>query len=684
MAHIASSPEEPFIEFDRGIDREDSRSDIRKGGYDDAQNIVLRCPPQGGTHACAVLRDIDLDALITWQPGNAIYVVPYTFSTFVSNVLSFSTHLLRVTDLGNVWRYDSGSPGTETLVRRGFTASQKYWTHAVFDTFLLTFNGRDAPMKYGQHFLFANEARPFLFPIGSKPISPLGAAITDENWTHGATSGFVADASVPDGGSRVHTQSLNVKATENSFNSWTVAHDLLAGPYPYGGTDFSATDSMVFQISKAAGTGNVRIRFGNDAGTAHFEFTQSVTGAAGWQTFSLLRSTAVTTGAPVWSNIKRVTYFNDDATNQVYFDDNYMLYADAPPALQVATFHKGRIVGGGAPTAGGTNSTLANLYWSRALFPDEFPVANATTVSGGTQGLTRANQVNAVREFGPSVVVGTPHSINSFTFDSAGNAQLLSITNEIGIDSHRAMVETPNAALMFFWQRGIYVMRSTWRAYGSGKVNNYLNNLWLDEPWWTSGCFDEKTQTIRWWFREKTPGGSDPTKTTKGIIFDYIRAQELGEGVWPATTTQLADQAIPAIVNSQREVLYTNLDKQGVTRMGVTSGGALTCSISLPWMARAGKDKLTKWQGLIVPYATANGGTVKVFARYASHPQQFDSAVFTLIQTLPTGPGMAEQARVLFGSTSRWIQVKLQTEVADGMEIFVPIEMIALPTARVP
>jgi hypothetical protein len=672
MAHFLQSPEEPFIAFDRGIDREDTRTNIEKGGYDAAQNVLLRCAPMGGTHVCAMANDPSLDPLITWKPGDAIFVAPFTYSTYSSNVLSFNTHLLITRDSGAVWRYDTGTPGTETIVRRGFTTSQKYWTHAVYDQWLLTFNGREAPMKYGQHFLDQGEARPFMFPIGSKPVSPIGATITDENWTHAGASAFVADASVPGGGSRVHTQSLNVAVSSNSYNSWTAAKNFLTGPFPYGGTDFTSTDYLVFQVFKAAGTANVRIRFGNDANTVYFEWTQSVGPSTGWQTFRLLRSAAVVTGAAVWTSIKRLTLFNDDAANTVYFDDVYFLYANAPPALQVATSHKGRVVGGGAPTAGTNRPTLANLYWSRALFPDEFPVSNSTIVSGGTSALAQANMVTAVREFGTSIIVGTPSSVNAFTVDSAGLPTLQLVTNETGIDSHKSMVESPNGAMMYFWQRGIYVLRSTWRSNGSPKIAHIFDTLNLSEPWWTTGVFDEKTQTIRFWFRDN----SVIALTTKGIVLDYVRAQELGEGVWPSTMTQMADMAIPAIVNGNREVIYVRFDEQGVYRLGTQESGALTCNVELPWMSREGKDRL------IVPYGADQ--PVKVYARYASHPESFNDAVYSLIQTLPASPAMAEQARVLFGSTSRWIQIKFETATAKGMEIFSPIMVTAIPTKRMP
>src|SRR5712691_702465 len=685
MAHFLNSPEEPFIAFDRGIDREDARSDIQKGGYDDAQNILLRCNPQGGVHICAMANDQKLDPLIVWQTGNAIFVAPYTFATFSAGVLSFSTHLI-IARLNPgvevaVWRYDSGAPGTETLVRRGFNVNP-YWTHAVYSRFLITLNGRDAPMKYGQHFLGQGEARPFMFPVGSKPISPVGAAITDENWTFGGASAFESDSTVAANtgttGSRVHTQSLRIKPSQNVFNSWTAAKNFLTGPYPFGGTDFTDTDFLVFQVFKAAGTANVRVRFGDDANANYFEFTQSVGPSTSWQKFSKLRSTAVKTGTPTWDVIKRVTIFNDDAANDIWFDDLYFLYANAPPALQVATSHKTRLVGGGAPTAGSNLSTLDNLYWSRALFPDEFPAANTTVVSGGNSALASANQVTAVREFGTSMIVGTPSSIQAFTFNTAGDPFLQMITNETGIDSHKSMVQTTNGAMVFFWQRGLYVLRATWRSLGSPKITHLLANLNLTEPWWTTGVFDEKTQTVRFWYREDP----SPTQTTTGVVLDYVRAQELGEGVWTTKMTQTADMAIPAIVSGNREVLYVRFNSQDVFRLGTQASGALTCYVQLPWMAREGKDRLAKWLGLIVPYAATAGVAVQI--RFASHPDQFDSATFTTVQTLPATPGMAEQGRVLFGNPSRWAQVRFQTATASSMEIFPPVEIIAVPTKRVP
>jgi hypothetical protein len=679
---FTAAPEEPVESFERGIDLDSPRTAIKKGGYEDAQNMLLACESGGAQHLCTVRLDAELDSGITWPAGNVRWFAPYTFSTFSAGTLTFSSHLVIARTDGSVHRYDTGSPGTTTLVRRGLSASQDYWTHATYDQWVLTFNGRDAPMKYGQHFLFAdqNEARPFLFPLGSKPITPAGPAIALEAWTFGGASAFVADASVPGGGSRVHTSSLLVSPSQNAFNSWTSARNFLSGPQPYGGTDFAGTDFFVFQYFKSATAGNIRVRFGDDAGANYFEFTVSTITTGAWTTAALLRSSATTTGAPNWNSIKRVTVFNDDAVNNVHVDDFYMLYANAPAALQVACEHKGRVVGGGAPIAGSASSpALSTLFWSRANFPDEFPAANNQIMSGGFSSLAKTNQITAVREYQDSVIVGTPHTIFAWTVGTDGSPSKSVVTSELGIDAHRAIVETPAGSLLFTWQRGIYILRATGRGYASQKVASLLKSLWLEEPWWTVGAIDERTKTVRFWFREKTNG--NPTKTTKGLIFDYVRAQDLGEAVWPSTMTQLADYATSAYVNGLREVLYGRLDSNDIFRLHATSSGTLTSYVRLPWMSREGSDRLVKWMGLVVPYAATSPVTVRL--RTASNPEQFEGATFSDILALPATPGVAEPARVLFGSTARWVQVEFRA-TAFGFEVFPPVEMIAVPTKRVP
>src|SRR3989304_2599098 len=317
MSYPNQAALDPYISFERGMDREDTRTHIRPGGYEEAWNVLLGCKAHGAKHICTVKLDVGLDNDVSWPAGNPLYAQPFTYSTYSGGTLSFSTHLVIPRDTGAVWRYDTGSPGTTTLLRRGMNTGNKLWTHLVYDQWLILMNGRDAPMKYGQHFIgnTGNEARPFLFPLGSKPVTPCGAAIADENWTHGGAGAFVADASVPGGGSRVHTQSLRVAVSNNSFNSWGTARNFLTGPYPYGGTDLTGSDYLVFQVFKAAGAGaaNVRVRFGNDAGTIYITFTQSISGSASWQTLRLLRSGGVVTGGFGWGSVKRGTFFNDDA-----------------------------------------------------------------------------------------------------------------------------------------------------------------------------------------------------------------------------------------------------------------------------------------------------------------------------------------------------------------------------------
>lgn len=691
MAGIAQVPGEGIQSFSKGVNRDAPRTMLPDGYYEDADNMVLYSKKHGGQHLATMLGQSVFDAAVVWPGSTAhAWLSPYTLSTISGGVLTFTSHLLYVTKgtAGSAnsafYRFDPGSPGTNTLVRRGFQGGQN-WTHTLYDELLIVMNGRDAVMKYGQPFLpFTNnpEARPFLFPLGSKPISPMGAALDQEVWTHGAGGSFVADASVPDGGSRVHTHSLFVAANTTTTLTWTggSTRDFNAGPVPYGGTNFATTDEFHFSYYKAATAGSIRWRFETTAGVNYFEYTQVVLSTGTWVEQTVLRNTFTTVGAPNWNSIARISFTNLDAANNVYLDDHFMMYADNPPDFQVATTHKGRVVGGGAATEQGVNvSALSSLYWSRANFPDEFPAANTQVIAGGLRTLARASQITACREYQDSVLVGTPCSIFSWTIGTDGLPSRTNITTEIGIDSQRGLVEIPSGSLMFPWQRGIYLLRSTARTFASAKLGSDLEPDLL-EPWWTHAAVDERTKTVRFWWRE-----TGDTACTAGVIFDYNRSALEGEPVWTGAiegTSEMADYTSPAFVEGESVVLVTALTATNIYVMsdvGATSGH--TSEVVLPWMAREGKDKVTKWLGCVIPYAATS--PVLVDIRYASHPQDFTDAKFTNLLTLNASPTIGQQARVLFGQSSRWAQVRLRA-TAYGFEVFPPIEMIAMPTYKQP
>jgi hypothetical protein len=466
-------------------------------------------------------------------------------------------------------------------------------------------------------------------------------------------------------------------ASTNGSDATFTKRDFLNGPDPYSASpQFTGSDYLIFQFYKTGSTGNLRIRFAKQAAiTDYFQFTVSCGPNAGWQTARVLRSTAATTGSPSWDSITAIEFANLDAGNGILVDDMYFLYGNAPPAFGVVAQHKDRIVGGAVPT---NSTTLATVYFSNASQPDSYPAANFQEMTGSNNSLLKANQVLALKEYADAVVVGLPNAVISWTIGSDGNPSKSTITTEFGIDSQRSIVETAAGSLMFTWQRGIYILRPTGRLYASAKIATYLDSLSLDDARWTMAVTDEKTKTIRYWFRT----GTGQTNTTLGFIFDYVGAQDRGEPVWPSTMSQMADIANPGYVNSVREILYAKFGDPQIYRMGAGTTEDLPCSIRLPWIARDNRDKLEKVIGVHVAYTATT--PVKVYIRYAQQPGEFDSAAFALITTLPvTTTNAVHDGRVAFGKTSRWAQVEFRTDKA-GFELFPPVNFIGIPTQRVP
>ncbi len=680
---------QPVGSFAKGIDKDSPRTMLPDGHYDDAENMLLYSSTSG-QHLTSMKTDELLDSLITWPSGNLYWFAPFTYSTYnaTTGVLAFQTHLLMLRSTGQYHRYDSGSPGTTTNVRRTTTSrgASQLTTHFIYDQWIVTLNGRDAPQKYGQHFLFdgQGEAVPYMFPLGSKPVTPLVPSITGETVTLGGSSAYVADASAPGGGARVGSYCLKVAASQTVRIHFAAARNFQSGPKPYGGTNFANTDFAQWQYYKSATAGGLSIRFYKTYNTVYRTYAISGTPATGAWTLNSVARTGADTGGFVDADMAAITdieIISADAANDTYIDDLYFLYANAPPAALVGTAHKDRIVLGGAPVAG-TNSdpALSTLFWSDASKPDEFPSTNTQLIAGGAQSLSRTNRISALREYGDAVMIGTQNCIFAWTVGTDGTPSRSVITTETGIDSPRAISETPSGSLLFPWQHGLYILRQTGRNYVSQKIAPIVKDIWLEEPWWTISAKDEVTKTIRIWFRElKDTDTTNPTMTTNGVVFDYVRAQDSGGAVWPSRMTQLADYAVEAFVNGHREVLYCNFNAQDVFRMGVTAGGTLQSSVTLPWMGTQTRDKLTRWTGINVAYSSTT--PVRVFGRFANHPEEFDSAEFVELQTLHAYPDIADPAHIPFGQSSKYCQIKLQSQ-ESGFELFPPLTMVAAPRTQ--
>jgi len=680
---------EVLSSFAKGIDRDSPRTLIAEGHYDDALNMLLTSDTSG-QHPTTMQPDAELDAAITWTASNVRWFAPFTYATYNSTtgVLTYVTELLIHRADGNYYTYTSGAPGTETAVRRTGSNATDLNTHCVYDQWLVLFNGRDNPLKYGQHFRWdgQNYATPHLFPLGSKPISPLvSGTVAGETWvshTGGGSPGFIVDASLPVP-ARVGTSALRVGTSGTSTVDFDPVRDFRAGPRPYGGTQFATTDFIQFKYLKAATANQCVVRFytapGGGGTLIGAHTLSSITADGTWHQASIARAADTAN----WATVASMVITNDDATNVIYIDDIYFLYADAPPAAQVGCAHKDRIILGGVPVAGSNSDpALSTLFYSPASKPDEFPSTNTQVMSGGAQSLSRTNRITAVREYGDAVIVGMQNTVLAWTVGTDGTPTRSVVSTENGIDSPLALVETPSGSLLFPWQRGIYMLRQTGRNYVSEKVAPLLRDIWLEEPQWTVGIRDESTKTVRFWFREVDE--SDPTQTTNGIVFDYVRAQDIGDAVWPSRMGQLADYATEAYVDGVRETLYSVNDAADIWRMGAATSGAwlgtdTTAYIDLPWIGTQARDKVTKWIGISVPYKSTVA--IQVHVRYANHPHAFDSASFEQRDSLAASPTIATLSNIIFGGTTKWVQVRLQA-ATYGFEIFPPISLIAAPTTR--
>jgi hypothetical protein len=683
-----ADPKEVLHSFEKGLDRNSPRTSIKAGGYEDAQNILL-LSAVSGKHPSSMALDSVLDPLVTWPAGNPIWTAPFSFSDYDAGTktLTLITHLLIERDTGQIHRYDAGSPGTITNVRRGFIGTGRQVNSFVYDRWLIIVDGRNPVMKYGQHFhpLDQEEPRPYLFPLGSRPVSPLVTTTAGETWVQTGSNAFVADASVPLG-SRVGIESLKLVHGDNSRLQYTpggsgTSQDFTLGPQPYGGRVFAATDSLVVSFvgaSASATTGNARIRFLDSTLTKYFEFTVVLGGIDNtvWHTYTMLKSDATNTGTANWNAIQYVQFFNDDAAQDIYIDDLYFLYSDAPPPAAVGVSHKDRVVLGGAPIIGKSLS-LGTIVYSNAQQPDNF-ANNTQAISGGFESLAKVNQITALREYQDSVIVGTPSAIFAWTVGAAGTPAKSTISTEHGIDSHRGVIETPNGSLIFPWQHGWYILRATGRQFIGAKVQPFIAGMATDDPSWTMTVLDEATKTVRMWFRE----GLNATTTTGGLVFDYVLAQETAEAVWPSRMTQMAEWAVPVYINGSRVIILTRANDPQLYVLGGSTTGTLTSSVTLPWMGGNDDTVTTKWLGVDLAYSSKV--PLDVYVRYASNPHEFDAATFTLRRSLPANPTIQEQGRVLFGGSTRWAQVKVQatTLATGGFELFPPFKFVPVPTMR--
>jgi hypothetical protein len=72
---------------------------------------------------------------------------------------------------------------------------------------------------------------------------------------------------------------------------------------------------------------------------------------------------------------------------------------------------------------------------------------------------------------------------------------------------------------------------------------------------------------------------------------------------------------------------------------------------------------------------------VRVFGRFANHPEDFDGAEFIELQTLHAYPDITDPSHIPFGQSSKYVQIKLQSQ-ESGFELFPPLTMVAAPRVQ--
>jgi hypothetical protein len=142
---------------------------------------------------------------------------------------------------------------------------------------------------------------------------------------------------------------------------------------------------------------------------------------------------------------------------------------------------------------------------------------------------------------------------------------------------------------------------------------------------------------------------------------------------------QLADFVAEAYIDGVRETLYSKYTSPKLYLLGADAGGVIESSVTMPWLMVESGEAQGRWIGCSVPYASTS--EVRVFARYANHPGQFESAPFEEIQVLPSNPDQTVPGQVQFGKTARYIQIKFQSQTF-GFELFPPITLREAATTK--
>jgi hypothetical protein len=448
------------------------------------------------------------------------------------------------------------------------------------------------------------------------------------------------------------------------------------------GANLSTNETAWYQIFGISGALTLRL-FSSIAGapTAQY-FTAVSTGGFvnGWNTLTFPRGSFTQVANPAWSTIN-VIQVVVVTTGSVFliFDDLVLAYNNSPAPAQIVAVYNGSALLGDQP------GDRVKVQFSEVGQINYFLPQNFFRATGGTQSLEDPDRVSALKIYAGIVIVGKPNSIFSLT-GAPGQFTLSPFSTEIGIDSHRGVLESPRG-VFFPHANSILALRLTSKDILSQNIVGTLGNLDATQADQITGIRDDQTHTLRWSFRQ-----SGKTTNDLQIWYDYYA------NCWlPPVTAYVARSFFPLIQGTHRRIcvigydftirVCDTLDNQG--NASILGLSPMSSRLRLPYRMRPPQKPndpplSTHWVGFTGYLRGSAGGTsVDVWFRAADHPFFLDTKAFTKAGTLKTNPTSDVETFVDFGRgvVARYVQVELRS-AAGQFELLTPAGVHYLPTER--
>lgn len=560
------------------------------------------------------------------------------------------------TEGGQVYVWDAAGNSWISLRRGLSTTAGLWWSHTQIADYLVIANPTDGIYKY-------DGTR--LIPLGAKYIADMES--DESTW---AGSGSFDTTTVREGlRSRLLTSTgAAVTSTLTPATAWNLIDGLLEAK------DYNTTTdriSFYVNIDNTANldTTNTFIRFGDVADANYFQLPASAWGtlANGWNLIRIARSSFTTTGAPVWSNLAKMT-LSVDATGattvNVYWDDVYTIYAavSVMPAVQIVTTWKNMVLGARS------DAEPSTVFYSRVSGPDEFDELASIPIQEAD-----GDETTGLHPYYNQVFVTKDNTCHSISGSVAGtiypnyNLETILVTTEHGGSSHRALAEA--VGRIYVWWRGeIHRYNGTGTEKVSKKIDPTLATVNMARLPYVVGARRRVLNQIFWYYSD----GSDSTNQD-GIRYDFIEDAFLPtEGQSMALAEQVFDADVEYLLTAEYDGDIMRQDSGSDF-----AGTAITSFVTLQWLSAQSPDEVKIWEEVFVPYQT-NTGSLIVEYRVASHPREFDAAAYTTAGTIDMAV-TGELGRVFIGERSRWIQIRLRT-VGAAWTQYVPIVVTAFPT----